>query len=88
MQEGEDPFTRQKAEKRDRVKAQAARQLANAKASAKAMGARAPPPVLPPTLQLAASLPEHGRGRPVKRREIRDDVRLKPSLPTVPVLIS
>ncbi|KAK9841014.1 hypothetical protein WJX81_005502 [Elliptochloris bilobata] len=75
--EGEDPFTRAHAEKRERVKAQAGRQLANAKASAKAMGARAPPlaAALPPTLQLAASLPEHGRGRPVKRREIRDDIK-------------
>ena len=76
MQDGEDPFTRARSEKRERVKAQAGRQLANAKASAKAMGVRgsAAPAALPPTLQLAASLPEHGRGRPVKRKEIRDDV--------------
>ena len=41
------------------------------------MGVRggAAPAALPPTLQLAASLPEHGHGRPVKRKEIRDDVR-------------
>lgn len=42
------------------------------------MGARGgggAPAALPPTLQLAASLPEHGRGRPSKRKEIRDDVR-------------
>ncbi len=75
-QEGEDPFTRQRTEKRARVKAQAGRQLANAKASAKTMGARAPAPAaLPPTLQLAAALSEHGRGRPVKGRAMRDDVR-------------
>ena len=75
-QEGEDPFTRQRTEKRARVKAQAGRQLANAKASAKMMGERAPAPAaLPPTLQLAAALSEHGRGRPVKGRAMRDDVR-------------
>ncbi len=40
------------------------------------MGERAPAPAaLPPTLQLAAALSEHGRGRPVKGRAMRDDVR-------------
>ena len=30
---------------------------------------------LPPTLKLAASLPEHGKGAPTKRRELKLDVR-------------
>ena len=31
--------------------------------------------MLPPTLKLAASLPEHGKGIPTKRRELKADVR-------------
>jgi regulator of ribosome biosynthesis len=68
---GEDPFAKLKQEKRERVKAQQMRQMANIKASAKATGAKA---ALPPTLKLAAALPTHGKGRPPKRKEMHDDV--------------
>ena len=67
---GEDPFTQQRAAKRERVAKQDKRQLANLKAGAKAGGKGA----LPPTLRLAAALPEHGRGPPVKRRELKGEV--------------
>jgi hypothetical protein len=66
-QPGEDPFTKQRTDKRERVRKQAKQQLANAKAAAKAG-------TLPPTLRLAAALPEHGKGRPAKRKEMRDEV--------------
>jgi regulator of ribosome biosynthesis len=71
VQVGEDPFTKLKAEKQERVKAQHNRQLANIKASAKSAGSSA---ALPPTLKLAAVLPEHGKGRPAKRKEMQEDV--------------
>lgn len=67
----EDPFTRQRAEKRERVKKQEKQQLANLKAAAKAGGSAA----LPPTLRLAAALPEHGKGRPAKRKELKDELK-------------
>ena len=68
---GEDPFTKAKEEKRARVKTQARQELANLKNAAKVGGAAA----LPPTLRLAAALPEHGKGRPVKRKELKGEVR-------------
>jgi regulator of ribosome biosynthesis len=67
-QPGEDPFTKQRTDKRERVRKQAKQQLANAKAAAKAG-------TLPPTLRLAAALPEHGKGRPAKRKEMRDELK-------------
>ena len=70
VQPGDDPFTKQRQEKKDRAKKQAKQQLGNLKAAAKA-GA-----TLPPTLRLAAALPEHGKGRPVKRKEYQGEVRL------------
>ncbi len=69
-QVGEDPFTKQRQEKKERVKKQEKQQLANLKAAAKAGGAGA----LPPTLRLAAALPEHGKGRPAKRKELKGEV--------------
>lgn len=71
-QVGEDPFTKLKQEKRERVKDQQKRQLQNVKASAKAVGSSA---ALPPTLKLAAALPAHGKGKPTKRKDMHDDVR-------------
>lgn len=67
---GEDPFTKQRQAKKERVKKQTKQQLGNLKAAAKAGGAGA----LPPTLRLAAALPEHGKGRPVKRKELHGEV--------------
>ena len=72
VQVGEDPFAALKQEKRERVKAQRQRQVANVKASSKDRGG---PVALPPTLKLAAALPVHGKGKPSKRQEIQDDVR-------------
>ena len=74
---GEDPFTKLKQEKRERVKDQHKRQVANIKASAKTTGSSA---ALPPTLKLAASLPAHGKGKPTKRKEMQDDVSFTPLL--------
>ncbi|KAL3139884.1 hypothetical protein ABBQ38_004178 [Trebouxia sp. C0009 RCD-2024] len=71
-QAGEDPFGDQRTEKRARVASQEGRQLKNKQASDKIHGK----PVLPPTLKLAASLPEHGKGVPTKRRELKADVGL------------
>lgn len=70
VQPGEDPFTKQRNEKKERVKKQEKQQLANLKAAAKAGGAAA----LPATLRLAAALPEHGKGRPAKRKELKGEV--------------
>lgn len=70
LQPGEDPFTKMRQDKRERVKKQQAQQLGNLKAAAKAGGAGA----LPPTLRLASTLPDHGKGRPVKRKEMKGEV--------------
>ena len=59
-----------KKEKRERVKAAGKRELANKKTALKAAGKGA----VPSTLKLASTLPEHGKGRPVKRKELKDDV--------------
>jgi hypothetical protein len=73
VQPGEDPFTKQRQDKKERVKKQQKQQLANVKAAVKAGGMAA----LPPTLRLAAALPEHGKGRPAKRKELHDEVRVQ-----------
>ena len=78
---GEDPFTKLKQEKKERMREQQKRQLGNIKANAKASGkggaaAAAAAVALPPTLRLAAGLPAHGKGKPVKRKEIKEDVSL------------
>ena len=72
LQPGEDPFGEQRKEKKARLANQEGRQLKNKQASDKIHGK----PVLPPTLKLAASLPEHGKGVPTKRRELKADVSL------------
>ncbi|KAK9810312.1 hypothetical protein WJX72_008404 [[Myrmecia] bisecta] len=69
-QAGEDPFTKMKAEKKARVKSQDKRQLANLKQQVKLGGSA----VLPATIKLAAALPEHGKGKPVKRKEMKADL--------------
>lgn len=71
LQAGEDPFGDQRKEKKAKIASQEGRQLKNKQASDKIHGK----PVLPPTLKLAASLPEHGKGVPTKRRELKADVR-------------
>ncbi|KAI3432831.1 hypothetical protein D9Q98_010415 [Chlorella vulgaris] len=68
---GEDPFTKQRQDKKERAKKQQKQQLANVKAAVKAGGMAA----LPPTLRLAAALPEHGKGRPAKRKELHDELK-------------
>ena len=68
MQVGDDPFTQQRKQKAQNMKAQEKRQLANMKASAKQGAA-------PTTLRLAAVLPEKGRGKPNKHKDAADDVR-------------
>ena len=76
-QVGEDPFTKLKQEKKERVREQQKRQLGNIKANAKASGkggAAGAAVALPPTLRLAAGLPAHGKGKPAKRSEIKEDV--------------
>lgn len=70
MQPGEDPFTQLRQEKRDRLKKQNKQQLANVKQAVKTSGAAA----VPTTLRLAAALPEKGKGKPAKRKELRDEV--------------
>jgi regulator of ribosome biosynthesis len=67
----EDPFTRMAKDKKERVKRQGKREVANAKAAVKAGG----PSALPPTLRLAASLPEHGKGKPTKRADMHPELR-------------
>ena len=71
-QVGEDPFTQMKKDKAGRVKAGEKLQLANVKHSLKTAGKGS----VPPTLKLAASLPEHGRGKPTKRKELKQDVSI------------
>ena len=73
LQIGEDPFTQLKQEKRERVKVQRERQVANIKSSVK--GGSSDSVALPPTLKLAAALPSHGRGKLNKRQEFQSDVR-------------
>ena len=70
LQLGEDPFGEQRKEKKARLASQEGRQLKNKQASDKVHGK----PALPPTLKLAASLPEHGKGVPTKKRELKLDV--------------
>jgi hypothetical protein len=52
------------------VRKQQKQQLGNLKVAAKAGGAGA----LPPTLRLAATLPDHGKGQPAKRKELHAEV--------------
>ena len=59
-----------RAEKRERVKKQQQQQAANVKAAMKSGGAAA----VPSTLRLAASLPSKGKGKPTKRKDLRDEV--------------
>ncbi len=78
LQPGEDPFGEERKEKKARLASQEGRQLKNKQASDKIHGK----PVLPPTLKLAASLPEHGKGVPTKRRELKADVSVSSLLVT------
>lgn len=71
LQPGEDPFTQLRKEKKERAQKQTKQQLANVKQAWKAGGAAA----VPATLRLAAALPDKGRSKPVKRKELRDEVR-------------
>lgn len=65
---GEDPFTGAAAKKRKGVEQNRERQINNMKADRKAaLGGRS---AVPASVKLAATLPEHGRGRPQKRQEM------------------
>ena len=72
MQPGDDPFAQLRQEKRERIKGQEQRQLANVKLAAKG-GA------LPPTLKLAAKLQEKGKGKQHKRKDLKNEVSRGPS---------
>lgn len=61
----EDPFTKMRRDKKNRAKKQDAQQLANLKSAVKSAGSGA----LPATLKLSAALPEHGKGKPTKRKD-------------------
>lgn len=69
VQVGEDPWTRMRQEKRERVKKNAQQQTANVKAAAKATGGQ-----LPGTLKLAAKLHSKGGGKNTKRKELVEEV--------------
>ena len=66
---GSDPFTEAAAARRDKVRTNERQRVANLKAGAKARGGGEL--ALPPTLRLAAALPRHGKGAPVKARDAR-----------------
>ncbi|EFJ46846.1 hypothetical protein VOLCADRAFT_118049 [Volvox carteri f. nagariensis] len=75
---GEDPFAALAAEKRERVKANRASQLANLKQVAKRVGAGA----LPASLRLAATLPGEGgkkvgkgMDKSLRRKELKQDIK-------------
>jgi hypothetical protein len=70
-QVGSDPFTEMRQAKRERTKKNEKQQMGNLKVALKQSGPRA----LPGTVRLAASLPQHGKGRPTKRKDMEDDVR-------------
>lgn len=66
-------------DKKGRVKAGKKRELANVKNTLKKVGKQA----VPSTLKLAATLPEHGKGKPNKRKELVDDVSTTPGSPAI-----
>lgn len=76
LQAGSDPFTEEKAKKRERVKKNQERHVANLKAAGG--GGKGAPRSggIPSSVQLAAKLPEHGRGRPTKRSQMGEAVSL------------
>lgn len=69
MQVGSDPFAEEKVKKQERVKQNKASQLANLTGSRGGGGG------IPASVQLAAKLPEHGRGKPTKRKQMERTVR-------------
>ncbi len=71
LQVGSDPFTEMRQAKRERLKKNEKQQMGNLKVAMKQSGPRA----LPGTVKLAASLPQHGNGRPSKQKDTEDDVR-------------
>lgn len=86
-QVGADPFTEEKAAKRERVKKNQERHVANLAAAGgggTTRGAKGAPRGgkggprggggVPSSVQLSAKLPEHGRGRPTKRSEMGNAV--------------
>ena len=70
FQVGDDPFLQMENDRKGKVKAGKKRELANVKNSLKKIGKSA----VPTTLKLAATLPEHGKGKPTKRKELVSDV--------------
>lgn len=81
VQPGDDPFSRSSREKKERIKKQEGRQLANLKQAAKSGGKGA----LPPTLRLAAGLEPGGGWRSggiMKKTAMKSEVRGGPLLCT------
>ena len=74
-QVGSDPFAEMRLAKRERTQKNEKQQMGNLKVALKESGPRA----LPGTVRLAASLPQHGKGRPTKRKDMEDDVRCSAS---------
>lgn len=64
-------------DRKGKVKAGKKRELANVKNTLKKVGKSA----VPTTLKLAASLPEHGKGMPVKQKDLVGDVSLQSQHP-------
>lgn len=73
---GEDPFSAAEKKKKKRVSDNKERHINNLKANRKAaLGGQS---TVPASVQLGASLPEHGRGKPQKRREMDGAVSVDP----------
>lgn len=70
---GADPFAEAAAARRDKRATNKRQQLGNLKAAAGKKGGGAL--ALPPTLRLAAALPTHGKGKPLKSRDARPALR-------------
>eukprot|EP01024_Parvocaulis_polyphysoides_P032409 TRINITY_DN29018_c0_g1_i1.p1 TRINITY_DN29018_c0_g1~~TRINITY_DN29018_c0_g1_i1.p1 ORF type:complete len:380 (-),score=61.26 TRINITY_DN29018_c0_g1_i1:327-1466(-) len=67
---GEDPFEKMQNEKRARVKKQEKQQLKNLKYTVKEKGQNA----MPATIRLSSTLPQHGKGKPIKSKEFKQEL--------------
>lgn len=69
-QPGEDPFTKMEEDKKLRVASQDEREARNALSAAKKGGK------IPASVKLTSSLPEHGKGNPLKRKGLEREVTI------------
>lgn len=67
-QVGEDPFTKMDEDKKLRVAGQSEREVRNAQSAAK-KGRK-----VPASVRLTSSLPEYGKGNPLKRKGLEKEV--------------